>query len=260
MYLRLLFPLLVLVVLSLTLMTYQSNKGRIAPFGFLGNTLDYLNALSHLFSTSLREPFRKIMLRDEENVRLRMEVNRLLEEQQRHREVFLENERLREILSLKDREKRYITAARIVSQGLDPWSSTVVINKGKHDGIAKDMAAITPLGLVGKVSLATDGFAHVLLITDINFSAAVKVQETRRETILSGTGAGRCTLKYIPVEEEVKEGELVVTSGFDDLFPQDIIVGYIARVSKKPTSIFQEIEVAPFQDVTKLDEVVIVKR
>jgi rod shape-determining protein MreC len=260
MYIRRLLPLLLLVVFSLTLMTYQSNKGRIAPFGFLSNPLNHLNALIHSFSASLKEPFRKVMLRDEENVRLRMEVNRLLLEQQGYREVFLENGRLREILSLKDQEKRYVATAQIISKGLDPWSGTAVINKGKHDGIAKDMAVITPVGLVGKVSMVQDGFAHILLMTDINFSAAVKIQETRRETILSGTGAGRCVLKYIPVEEEIKEGELVVTSGFDDLFPQDLIVGYVARVSKKGTSIFQEIEVAPSQDVTKLDEVVIVKR
>jgi rod shape-determining protein MreC len=241
-------------------MTYQSNKGIIAPFGFIGTYINYLNEMIHSLSTSMKEPFRKIMVRDEENGRLREEVNRLMMEQQRYRDIFFENRRLREVLALKEKEQRYITTARIVSRGLDRWSNTVVLEKGKRAGITKDMAAITPSGLVGKVSMAGDAYAYVLLMNDINFSASVRIQETRREAILSGTGGGRCILKYIPHEEEIREGEVVVTSGFDDLFPQEVPVGYISRVMKKSTSIFQDIEVTPFQDLTKLDEVIIVRR
>jgi rod shape-determining protein MreC len=124
----------------------------------------------------------------------------------------------------------------------------------------KDMAVITPAGLAGKVSLVADGSAYVLLMTDINFSASVRVQETRQEAILSGTGGSRCILKYVPQEVVMKEGEIVVTSGFDELFPQEVPVGYISKVSKKSTNIFQEIEITPFQDPKKLDEVMVVRR
>lgn len=260
MSIRRLFPLFLVLVLSLTLMTYQSNKGIIAPFRFLSNPLNYLNDAIHSLSISVKEPFRKITVRDEENKKLRGEIHRLLLEQQRYRDLFFENQRLREILSLKERERRYITAARIISRGLDLWSNTLVIEKGKRDGITKDMAVITPLGLVGKISMVTDHYAYVLLITDINFSAAVRIQETRKEAILSGTGARRCVLKYIPEEGVIKEGEAVVTSGFDDVFPQELIVGHVSKVSKKGTSIFQQVEVTPSQDLTKLDEVIIVRR
>jgi len=260
MSIRRLFPLLLLVVVALTLMTYQSNKGIIAPFRFAGEFLNYLNEIVHSFSTTAREPFRKIMLRDEENKRLKAEMNRLVLEQQRYRDIFFENMRLREMLGLREKEKRYIATARIISRGLDRWSNTVVIQKGKRDGVTKDMAAITPSGLVGKVSLAADNYAYVLLMTDINFSAAVRIQETRKEAILSGTGARRCVLKYVPEEDVIKEGEVVVTSGFDELFPQEVPVGYVSRVSKKGASIFQEVEITPFQDLTRLDEVVIVRR
>src|SRR3972149_253608 len=173
MSIRRLSPLFLVLVLSLTLMTYQSNKGIIAPFRFLSNPLNYLNDAIHSLSTSVKEPFRKITVRDEENKKLRGEIHRLLLEQQRYRDLFFENQRLREILSLKERERRYITTARIISRGLDLWSNTLVIEKGKRDGITKDMTVITPLGLVGKISMVPDHYAYVLLITDINFSAAV---------------------------------------------------------------------------------------
>ncbi len=260
MSIRRLFPLFLLLVLSLTLMTYQSNKGVIAPFRFVGTALNHLNEIIHSLSISVKEPFRKIMIRDEENRRLRAEIDRLMVEQQKYRDIFFENKRLREILALKEKEPRYVTTARIISRGPDRWSNTVVIGKGTRDGIAKDMAAVTPAGLIGKVSAAGDTYAYVLLMSDINFSASVKIQETRREAILSGTGGKRCVLKYIPHEEEIKEGEVVVTSGFDELFPQEIPVGYISHVTKSGTSIFQEIEVTPFQDLTELDEVSIIRR
>ena len=260
MSIRRFFPLFLLLVLSLTLMTYQSNKGTIAPFRFLGTSLNRLNDVIYSMSASLKEPFRKIMVRDEENRRLRGEIEKLMMEQQKYRDLFFENRRLRDILALKEKELRYIATARIISRGLDRWSNTVVIEKGKRDGITKDMAVITPSGLVGKISMAADGYSYVLLISDINFSASVRIQETRKEAILSGTGGRRCILKYVPEEEVIREGEIVVTSGFDDLFPQEMPVGYISRVTKKGASIFQEIEVTPFQDLAKLDEVIIVKR
>lgn len=260
MSIRRLFPLFLLVVVALTLMTYQSNKGRIAPLRFVGDFLNYLNEVVHSVSTAVGDPFRKIALRDEDNRRLRAVMNKMLLDQQKYRDLFFENIRLREILALREKEKRYVASARIISRGLDRWSNTVVIEKGKRDGVAKDMAVITPAGLVGKVSSVADNYASVLLMTDINFSASVKIQETRREAVLSGTGAGRCILKYVPHEVVIKEGEVVVTSGFDDLFPQEVPVGYVSRVLKKGSSIFQEIEITPFQDLARLDEIVIVRR
>ncbi|MCL5022252.1 MAG: rod shape-determining protein MreC [Nitrospirae bacterium] len=260
MSIRRLLPLLLLLLFSLTLMTYQSNKGIIAPLRFLGNPLNSLNGVLHSLSDSLSAPFRKIMLRDEDNRRLRAEIQRLVTEQQKYRDLFFENKRLRELLDLREKEKRYVTAARIVSRGPDRWSNVLVIGKGARDGIARDMAVVTPAGLVGKVTLVADDSAYVLLLTDSNFSASVRVQETRKEVILSGTGGARCTLKYVPQEEEIKQGEVLVTSGLDELFPREIPVGFVSRVSKKSTSIFQEIEVTPFQDPAKLDEVVVVRR
>jgi rod shape-determining protein MreC len=241
-------------------MTYQSNKGVITLFRFVSPSLNEVNALFHSISSSFQEPFRKVMLRDEENKKLKDEIGKLKLDQQRYRDVFFENQRLRKILSLKEKERRYVATARIISKGWDRWANTLVIDKGKDHEITKDMAVITPAGLIGKVSLVNDHYAYVLLITDINFSASVKIQETRKEAIVSGTGSGSCVLKYIPQDESLKEGDVLVTSGFDDLFPPEIPVGLISRISKKGSGIFQHVEVTPFQEMTKLDEVVVIKR
>lgn len=260
MFIRRFLPLFMLLVLSLTLMTYQSNRGIFAPLKILSNPLNELNGAIHLFSESVRGYFMKFTIRDRENQELKEEIKRLLMQQQKYREIFFENQRLNELLSLKENEKRYVATARVISRGFDLWSNTITIEKGMNSGIMKDMAVVTPFGLIGKVTAVEGDYSHVLLITDVNFSSAVKSQETRREAVLSGTGTRRCILKYIPEEDAVKEGEVIVTSGFDDVFPKELMIGYVSKVLKKGTSIFQDAEVTPFQDLTKLDEVIVVRR
>jgi len=122
------------------------------------------------------------------------------------------------------------------------------------------MTAVTPKGLVGKIVEVSTKSSSLLLLTDLNFSAAVRLQESRREGILSGTGIRKCQLKYIPQEEVVKIGTAVITSGLDSLFPEGIPAGYISKVDKKGTGLFQDIEVTPSADNTKVEEVAIIRR
>ncbi|MFZ6017904.1 MAG: rod shape-determining protein MreC [Nitrospirota bacterium] len=252
--------LFLFIITSLSLMTYQSNREHLLPLKFLSNTLNRFHAIANSVKDSVTSPFKRMLIREEENIRLKAELNRLLKEQQDYQEALLENKRLRELLSLKEREHRYVTAARIISRGADQWSNTFILDKGLSDGVVKDMTAITHRGLVGKISWVSDSYSTLLLLTDINFSAAVRLQESRKEGIISGTGFRKCQLKYIPSEEEVKTGDIVVTSGLDSLFPQGIPVGYVSKVDKKGTGLFQDIEVLPFEDNTKIEEVAIIKR
>ncbi len=122
------------------------------------------------------------------------------------------------------------------------------------------MAAITPKGLAGKITSVSDSYAYLLLLNDINFSAAVRLQGSRTEGVLSGTGSRKCVLKYVPFEDAVKTGDIVITSGLDMLFPPGIPVGYVTKAdSNAGGGYFQYIEVQPFQDSAKIEEVVIVK-
>lgn len=252
-------PLLSLLIISITLMTYQSNKGSLAPSNLFSWPLNYINNLTKKLLTSAKEPFRKVMVRDEENITLKKEVDRLTSEQQRYREIFFENQRLRDILQIKEREKKYVSAARVISRGWDNWSNSIVIDKGSKAGIQKNMAAVTPKGLIGKVVFVTEYYSNVLLITDINFSASVKVQETRKDAIISGTGLKNCIMKYVAQEDAIEKGWIIVTSGLDELFSPEIPVGYIYSVDKN-IGLFQNITVKLFQDPSALDEVIIVSR
>jgi len=252
--------LFLFIILSLGLMTYQGKNEHLMPLRFLNNTLIHFHSIVNSVRDTATSPFKKMFIREEENTKLKAELRRLLEEQQKYQETLLENRRLKELLSLKEREHGYVTTARVIARGTDQWSSTFILDKGYPDGVRKDMTAVTPKGLVGKIIGVSTSSSSLLLLTDLNFSVAVRLQESRREEILSGTGLRKCQLKYVPHDEEVKVGVAVITSGLDSLFPQGVPVGYVSKVEKKGTGLFQNIEVTPFQDNAEVDEVAIIIR
>jgi rod shape-determining protein MreC len=252
--------LLLFIILSLSLMTYQSNRKHFLPLKFMDNTLNRLHAIKNSLQDSLTSPFKRMLLREEENTRLKQELSRMQSEQQTCREIFLENKRLSEMLSLKEKEHRYVTAARVIARSSDQWTNSLTLDKGSSDGISREMIAVTDKGLIGKIADVSPSYSHLLLLSDINFSAAVRLQTSRTEGILSGTGYRKCQLKYIPYEEEVKPGEIVITSGLDSLFPPGIQVGYVSKVNKKDIGFFQDIEIMPFADNSKIEAVAIIKK
>ena len=78
-----------------------------------------------------------MMLREEENVRLKAEMGKMLEEQQACREIFLENKGLREILALEEKRRKYVAAARVIGRSTDQWSNTLILDKGSSAALPK---------------------------------------------------------------------------------------------------------------------------
>jgi rod shape-determining protein MreC len=252
--------LFLFVLMALGIMTYQSTRQPLVPLRFLSGVLNLFYDAKDAVVEFVSSPFRRMALREEENRRLRAEVSQLRQEQQRWQEVFHENEKLRALLSIKERELHYVASARIIARGTEQWSNTFVLDKGMKDGILKDMVAVTDKGLVGKISEVSPSYAYLLLLTDINFSSAARLQSGRTEGILSGTGLRSCQLKYIPYDEELKRGDVVITSGLDTLFPPGIPLGFISKVSKREGGLFQHIEVIPFVDNSRVEVVTIIRR
>ncbi len=250
--------LFLFILFAFGLMTYQANRQPILPFQFLAEPLHILFNLKESAWEFVTSPFRRMLIREEENRRLMDEIMKMREERQVWEETRRENEKLRALLALKERERHYVTSARVIARGTDQWSHTLVLDKGSADGIKKDMVAVTEQGLVGKIADVRESYASLLLVTDISFSAAARLQDGRTEGILSGTGSKMCQLKYIPYDEDVKPGGIVITSGLDSLFPAGIPLGHVAKVSRKESGLFQYIEVVPSVDNTKIEVVAII--
>ena len=250
----------IVVIFSFVLMTYQSRKGYTLSVDFMSGPLNSMHAASHSLAEAVKRPFRMMALREKENIEMKKKIGELLLEGAKSREALLENKRLKELLSLREYKRNYIASAQVIARGIDNWTHTLLIDKGAADGVAKDMAAITPRGLAGKITGVSASYSHILLLTDRNFSASSRLQGNRTEGVLSGTGSRRCVLKYVPFDEEVKVGDIVITSGLDMLFAPGIPIGYVTKVdNRKVSGDFQYIEVQPFQDNARMEEVIIVK-
>ena len=194
----------------------------------------------------------------QENVELRRRLETLQGISQRAVELDLANRRLGKLLALRDELGVAAVATRVVGRSPTAWVHTVVLDKGERHGISKGMAVLTPEGAVGQVVSVSAHAAQVLLISDPNSGVDVLVQRTRARGIVAGTIEGGCLLKYIQRGDDVAVGDTVITSGLDGIFPKGQLIGTVARVGKKDSRIFQDVEVILSAELAKVEEVLVV--
>ena len=194
----------------------------------------------------------------QENVELRRRLETLQGISQRAVELDLANRRLGKLLALRDELGVAAVAARVVGRSPTAWVHTVVLDKGERHGISKGMAVLTPEGAVGQVVSVSAHAAQVLLISDPNSGVDALVQRTRARGIVAGTIEGGCLLKYIQRGDDVAAGDTVITSGLDGIFPKGQLIGTVARVGKKDSRIFQDVEVILSAELAKVEEVLVV--
>jgi len=193
----------------------------------------------------------------EENRWLKKENDQLKNQLLRYQEGYLEGLRLQKLLTLKDQIGYVSMTARVI--GIDQKSliKTILINKGTSHGIRNGLPVMNEQGVLGRIIETSWHVSRVLLISDGNSNVDALVQGTRVQGMLQGSGTMRCVLKYIPKTEEVKMGDLVVSSGMTEVFPKGLLLGTVIRADKKDSGLFQRIEVVPAVDFTKLEEVLV---
>jgi rod shape-determining protein MreC len=253
----------VFILLVFGLLTFQGIKGESRFVDFTLYPLSLIQKGTTTLMRSIRDSLDTYVLiagKAEENRKLRDEISRLEQEKNEYVEIRLENERLKELLKLKSEKRDYVTTASVFARDPTNWFQTLWVNKGIEAGIAKEMVAVTPRGPVGMVRRVFRNEAQILLVTDVNSSVAVRLQPSRVEGILEGNGDDRCYMKYVSKEAEVNPGENVVTSGLDGIYPRGLLIGYVTSVNREGEESFQDIEVEPSQNLTSVEEVVILKR
>src|SRR5579864_1259004 len=146
-------------------------------------------------------------------------------------------------------------AAEVIGASADSNSQTVFINRGERDGVHRNMAVVTPDGVVGKIFEAFPHTAQVLLITDRESGVGALLTNTRTHGVVKGTAGPLLWMDYVSAGEKVPVGELILTSGEDKIFPKDLPVGTVA--STKTGFPFQAIELDPTAHLNCLEEVLV---
>jgi rod shape-determining protein MreC len=266
MFLKKRFPLFIFfVILIFAILTYQGIKGGIdtSEFPFLNYPLIILEMGISTTVDSIKNFFHSYILivgKEAENRRLIKELERERQKYNEYLETEYENERLRALLKLKRHRPDYVTSAEVIARDPTNWFHVLWINKGRDNGISDDMVAVTPRGIVGRIHKVLDDVSTIILITDVNSSVAVRLQSSRVEGILEGSGSDKCYLKYIPQDVDVRIGDRVITSGLDGIYPEGLEVGYVTNIEKKGEDFFQLIEVTTSQPLNAVEEVSILKR
>lgn len=155
-----------------------------------------------------------------------------------------------------------ILVAQVIGFDASNFYKSAVINKGSLDGLRKDMIVLDENGsLVGRIinPIALKE-SRVQLITDNESGVGVFSQSKEVMGILSGDDKGYCFLEYIHVTtEDIYEGEDIITSGKDGLFPSGIKVGKIVSITTN-TSLFKQVKVEPYFDIRDLDQVAVIMK
>ncbi len=250
----------VFIIILFSWMTYQSLHGPSRFFNFLLTPINLVQKAGYNVYDGARgiiQDYIFLVGVREENKKLKAHIARLESEKNSCIEATYENTNLKKLLGLKDNKTIYVTSATVIARDQTNWFNSVFIDKGSSDGIKNDMAVITPTGVIGRVYKVFANSARVILISDVNSSIAVRFQGSRLEGIIQGANTG-LQLKYIPQDTDAKLNDILITSGMDDIYPKGIPVGYITRIIKKGSGLFQYIEVTPFQNLSSIEHVVIV--
>lgn len=185
-----------------------------------------------------------------ENVRLKMENSRL-------QEAYYENIRLHELLDLELTRQYDCVLAKVIGQDRTGIHS-LLISVGENKGVRVNMPVVCAQGLVGKVQTAGPSYSRVQFLIDSNFRVAARIQRSRVEGIFRWSPDQGGLLTDVQHREDVRVGDILVTSGISTLFPAGLQVGTVTQVDSDISVLFQEIRVTPSVDLNRIEEVFII--
>jgi rod shape-determining protein MreC len=179
-------------------------------------------------------------------------------------EIKNENQRLRQVLTLRERIEYKSVPATIISKDPDNWFRTIIIDRGASDGIKVNMPVIAYQGgikaVVGKIIEVRGSISRVLPIISPDMKLGVKFQESRYPGLLSGLSINSdlCVMDYISRTALINIGNLVVTSAQGGVFPPGIYVGNVIKTTLHESNPYQRAIIKSVIDFNLLEEVFVI--
>jgi len=196
-----------------------------------------------------------------ENEQLRRRVADMQTELRDARAARDENERLKQLLGLKEESQYTSVPGRVIARDPNEWFNTVLVNRGSSSGVELNMPVVTPDGIVGRVIGVSPWTAQVLLLTDERAAAGSVVGQLGASNALGvvrGLGRnGLLEMRYVSGLEPVKVGDYVLTTGQDGIYPQGLNVGAVVELREGSATQPHEIKVKPSAHLNALEEVAV---
>ncbi|WP_341758330.1 MULTISPECIES: rod shape-determining protein MreC [unclassified Candidatus Tisiphia] len=189
-----------------------------------------------------------IYLRDlaRENIELQLEVARLRNLQSNIYLIQSENKELKKLLSVVEEEQYNYVSAKLLSVSLNPFSKTALVSAGVRHGVEVDQIVTNSEGLVGRVIQVSNNYSKIILVNDVNSRIPITTVSSKEKGIMSGYENGSKIL-YLPKTHLVQKGEKVITSGYGNIYPYGITVGYVKKANA------ENVLVKPVVDLSKTE-------
>ncbi|MES9900640.1 MAG: rod shape-determining protein MreC [Sedimenticola sp.] len=180
-------------------------------------------------------------------------------EQQKMAALESENTRLRNLLDSSFRIGERVLIAELMAIELDPYRQQVMINKGTNSGVFQGQPVLDAGGVMGQVVHVHRSSSSVLMITDISHALPVQINRNGLRTIAMGTGRiNTLDLPNLPNNADIREGDLLVTSGLGGRFPTGYPVARVTRVVHKPGEPFADVSAQPVAHLDRTREALLV--
>lgn len=201
----------------------------------------------------------------EQNLELLEQVDILNAEKRALEGYRTENERLRELLELKNSSmEKNIVGCDIIAKDPGNWFNIFTIDKGENHGICVNDVAITAKGLVGRVTEVGSNWAKVISIIDAKSSVGAIVLRTQDIAVADGELAlsdeGLCRLNYVTGGAGIVTGDVIETSGLGGIYPKGILIGTVTEVKGSVSGVSSYAIIKPAVDFERIREVLVIRQ
>ena len=176
------------------------------------------------------------------------------------RELSQAKERYERIQDFRNNQNYASIVANVIGRDPSNWNASLIIDKGKAEGMVVGQPVVSTLGVVGRVFEVGHNTSKVILVSDPTFAVAAVVQRSRENGLLTGTLQGILRLQYLTNNADVKVGDAVVTSRLSTAFPEGILIGQITDVQASVNSHTVECLLDSAVDLSELEEVIVIKK
>ncbi len=263
------FALLIVAVLglSITVISAVTPGQAVGSARVLGGMLQPFQ----LWSTSLSDWFSSLwgdnstideLLAD--NQRLRQHAAEVEQDARLYAQTLEENEQLRTLLGLAERRRDFtFAAATVISRDLDNYARTLMLSRGSDDDVIPGMVAVTAEGqMIGVISEVGSNWATLRTVVDVDFSCGAYAYDAEIDATCEGRfdlmRANQLALSDLSPQVNLKNGDLVLTSGVGGLYPRDLEIGTVQEVQTDITGMTATAILSPSADLAHLEKVFII--
>lgn len=199
-----------------------------------------------------------------ENEKLSAEIAEMYKHTMDFDSLKQENDQLREMLELKERSEDFIFSepCAVIGRNSNDIYCGFTINKGKTSGISEGDPVITSVGLVGRVTSIADNYAKVTTVLSPQVNVGVYTMRSKTTGVLendiNSAQQGLCLMSNILKDADIREGDIIFTSGKSGLFPDDVQVGIVKEIYDDPNGFSKHAVIELTQDVRTVTSVFVI--